>query len=151
MNLSEAKQILKRAGYLLESKDNNITGEITAGESNLIYIGDPGYVLNDNLYEQWDYKHGEFYLNGQTIMFSVPTCTDGQFDGQIIDYYKTDTATIALIPVEYCKYKSNEELDAHGIWGCIIDRGSLRIHGTDSKITIDCQGEPIETITLHKN
>jgi hypothetical protein len=92
--------------------------EYTIKSKTKFYIGDPCYVLPDEIYyDIWGDKHnfsqGEIKIPSQNTSFSVvPTVVgDGVFTGNYFvnryldstNVFGVDSGTIAIIPIELCK------------------------------------------------
>lgn len=120
--------------------------EYTINSKTKFYIGDPCYVLPDEIYyDIWGDKHnfnpGEIKIPNQNTSFSVvPTMVgDGSFVGnhfvnRYLDSAKVfgvDSGTIAIIPIELCK----EDID--------LDTGMVVDHAGKVSIELDEDNETI--------
>lgn len=97
---------------------------ITSGKG--FYIGDPGYVLSDDVYygiwyEKYNFKNGKINVDGKLSFIVHRTAYgDGEyFDGSGFSY-GVDSGTLAIIPLELIKETEIEPNEGKYEYGRIV-------------------------------
>lgn len=112
--------------------------ETVHSKENKFYIGDPCYVLREDLYEVWcGTESGLFSHEGTPIMAVDDTATgDGFYPG--IGYncdnadFGVDAGALAVIPLEYCDHDKLAQQDDLFIVETMAGTGvNLITHGED--------------------
>lgn len=124
------------------SEDNKI---ISGSEE--FYIGDPCYVLGDNIYsdiwgDKFGYCNGKIDCgNGQAFLVHGTAYGDGSYDDDDFNSYGVDSGTLAVIPVELC-----EKLDNLS-WGRVVSGKEATLEYDNGKffITVDKKEIVIDT------
>jgi len=66
------------------------------------YIGDPCYVLSDEMWDYWCYnlhmKKGEVWINGEKVAIYSTHCGDGEFIGNNGFTYHVDSGCFGMVP-----------------------------------------------------
>ncbi len=106
------KKRLENGGYtvLNESKKETLNEEEVGSSiislSGKFYIGDPCYVLSDDIYygvwdDKYNFKDGQIYCeDGLAFIVHGTAWGDGEYDGTNGKSYGVDSGTLAVIPIE---------------------------------------------------
>lgn len=83
--------------------EKRVTATITSEKG--FYIGDPCYVLSDDVYyrvwgDKYDFHDGTFEANGFTVAVAGTAYGDGYYLGSDGKRYPVDSGTIAVVPIE---------------------------------------------------
>lgn len=101
-----------------------------------VYVGDPCYILNDELYQKFwgeenNFEDGAFSKDGRPVMIVCGTAYgDGNYDGQIHDYetgeygqniFPVDAGVLAVVNLEFADPNEIESIKKNGL-GIILDK-----------------------------
>lgn len=133
---------------LLESVEYN-TGDNSIASNTGFYIGDPCYVLSDEIYygiwdEQYNFEDGKIIVkNDLAFLVHGTAYGDGEYFDEIGTSYGVDSGTLAVIPFELIKKPEIMLSEGDYEYGRFVAGTNATLEYVDGVFTFKVNGKEI--------